>query len=147
MRKSIGIILFSLLLSVFSVSAFHMNAGFKHDHGLQFGSQFVTGVYTPIVPLTPYVDPTVRVGGFFGGGNLYLAGLRAGDLQEPYPGMKYAQRLQEASEYYPRYPIDWIRMGGYFGERGVNLKGSPNAPGTFIFGAMKGRGAVFSGFN
>ncbi len=149
MKNIIGILAFSivLLVGIQAVSAFQLNYGFPMDHPLMYGTQRVYGIATPINPLTAYTDPTVRVGGFFGNSELYLAGLRGGVLQEPYPGMKYSQRLQLANEYYPRYPIDAIREGGYYGERGVNLKGTPGAPGTFIFGAGKGRANVYSGFN
>ncbi|MEK6963294.1 MAG: hypothetical protein AABX70_02615 [Nanoarchaeota archaeon] len=149
MKNIVGILTLSivLLIGIQAVSAFQLNYGFPVAHPLMYGSERVPGISVPIQPLTPYHDPTVRSGGFFGNSNLYLAGLRAGDLQEPYPGMKYSQRLQLASEYYPRYPIGWIREGGYWGERGINLKGTPGAPGTYVFGASKGRGSVFSGFN
>ena len=149
MKNIVGILVLSitLLIGMEAVSAFQLIYGFPPSHPLVYGSQRVPGIATPIIPLTAYTDPTVRIGGFFGNSELYLAGLRQGVLQEPYPGMKYSQRVQLASAYYPHYPIGAIREGGYYGERGVNLKGSPNAPGTFIFGASKGRFNVYSGFN
>ncbi len=149
MKNTLKLLVLStiLLIGMQMVSAFQLNYGFPVAHPLMYGGQRVPGIAAPITPLTAYTDPTVRVGGFFGNSELYLAGLRGGVLQEPYPGMKYSQRLQLANQYYPRYPIDAIREGGYYGERGVNLKGSPNAPGTFVFAAGKGRANVFSGFN
>lgn len=145
--KSILTLAFMTVLLFQAVSALHADFGVAVDQGRAYGSQFRDGVYTPIQPLMPYVDPTVRRGGYFGGSVYYLAGLRDGLFQEPYPPMNYNHRLQIAGTYYPTYPINWVREGGYFGERGVNLQGSPNSPGTFVFGSAKGRGAMFSGFN
>lgn len=95
----------------------------------------------PVIPSPPQRDCSVRIGGFFGNGDMYVAGLRAGNLQEPTPGMKYSQRVQWASANYPS-----VRQGGYFGQRVGGFVGCPGC-NTFIFGAGKGRSSVFSGFN
>ena len=136
-----------LLIGLQAVAAFQMNYGFNPGHPIVHGGTRMPGIVTPINPLTAYIDPTVRTGGFFGNSELYLAGLRGGIHQEPHLAMNYGQRVGLASAYYPHYPLDSIRQGGYYGERGVNLKGSPNAPGTFVFGGGRQRFQVYSGFN